>query len=308
MGQSSAPPQPAPPPTLGERLGLHFDAWSLTDPGAKGTYQNDRSRIAELEAFWKSDTNPDETYRLFSLITAAIKADQVAARPGEFSRLCPWISTFVARVDAVIGSEKFQTGQLFTLKAGTDGEYFGRGFERLGFLPGSQQPKPGPKPRQEPPPRAPSDARKASGPARIDNEHHAERQPRATTSAAQPQPGIPGEEDMWSLTADFQRPQRRANRADAEQIKALWRADPDPASTLAIRGEIIAAVRAGNVRQHGDEALRGCPWSQVYVAVNPVTIGGVRLQRNEKFALEVGISRGQFKRSIERLGLLAAGG
>jgi hypothetical protein len=305
-----APPQPAPPPTLGERLGLHFDAWALTDPGAKATYQNDRTRIAELEAFWKSDTNPDETYRLFSLITAAIKADQVAVRPGEFSRSCPWISTFVARVDAVIGSEKFKTGQLFTLKAGTDGEYFGRGFELLGFLPGTQ-PKPRPKPRPQPEPSTPgtpSDARKASEPTRIDTEHYAERKPRATTSAAQPQPGIPGEEDMWSLTADFQRPQRRANRADAEQMKALWRADPDPASTLAIRGEIVAAVRAGNVRQQGDEALRDCPWSQVYVAVKPVTVGGVRLQRNEKFALEVGVSRGQFKRGIERLGLLAAGG
>ncbi len=147
MSQPSSPPRPAPPPTLGERLGLHFDAWALTDPGAKGTYQNDRSRIAELEAFWRSDTNPDETYRLYDLIAAAVKADQVAIRPGEFSKICPWIPTFVARVDAVIGTEEFKAGQLFTFKAGVDGEYFGRGFERLGFLPGSQQPKPKPKPQ-----------------------------------------------------------------------------------------------------------------------------------------------------------------
>jgi hypothetical protein len=112
---------------------------------------------------------------------------------------------------------------------------------------------------------------------------------------------------MWSLTAAFQRPQRRASRADTEQIKALWRADPDPARTLAFHEELIAAVRGGSARKHGDEALRDCPWSQVYVAVKQVTIGGVQLQRNEKFALEVGVSRGQFTRSIERLGLLAAG-
>lgn len=111
---------------------------------------------------------------------------------------------------------------------------------------------------------------------------------------------------MWSLTAAFQRPQRRASRADAEQLSALWRADPDPVSTLAAHEEILAAVRAGNVRQHGDEALRDCPWSQVYVAVNPVTVGGVRLARNEKFALEAGPSGGQFRRRISRLGLLAA--
>ena len=313
MGQPSPPPRPAPPPTLGERLGLTFDAWALTDPGAKGTYQNDRTRIAELEAFWRSDTNPAETYRLYSLITAAIKADQVAVRPGEFSRACPWIPTFVARVDAMIGSEEFKAGQLFTLKVGNDGEYFGRGFERLGFIPGSQQRKPSPKPppetgpRPENEPRSSAQARQQSAPPRIDTERHGERKPRASAQASPPQPAAPSDEDMWSLTAAFQRPQRRASRADTEQLKALWRADPDPASTLAFHEQLLGAVRAGDARQHGDEALRDCPWSQVYVAVNQVTIGGVQLQRNEKFALEVGVSRGQFKRSIGRLGLLSAG-
>jgi hypothetical protein len=308
VGQPSAPPRPAPPPTLGQRLGLTFDAWALTDPGAKATYQNDRSRIAELEAFWRSDTNPDETYRLYNLITAAIKADQVAVRPGEFSRSCPWISTFVARVDAMVGSEELKAGQLFTLKLGTDGEFFGRGFERLGFMPGTQQPKPRPKPRTGPDTSSTAEARQASGPTRIDTQRHGERKPQVSAPASPPPPAGPSEEDMWSLTAAFQRPQRRASRADSEQLKALWQADPDPARTLAFHGELIAAVRAGNARQHGDEALRDCPWSQVYVAVNQVTIGGVQLQRNEKFALEVGVSRGQFKRSIGRLGLLAADG
>src|SRR5262245_28431307 len=139
MAEPSSPPRPAPPPTLGERLGLSFDAWALTDSGAKATYQNDRTRIAELEAFWRADTNPAETYRLFSLITAAIKADQVAVRPGEFSRNSPWISTFVARVDTVIGAEELKTGQRITWKLGSDGEYFGGGYERLGFLPRPQR-------------------------------------------------------------------------------------------------------------------------------------------------------------------------
>jgi hypothetical protein len=307
MGQPSAPPRPTPPPTLGERLGLNFDAWALTDPGAKTTYQNDRTRIAELEAFWRTDTNPDETHRLYSLITAAIKADQVAVRPGEFSRSCPWISTFVARADTTVGSEEFKSGQLFTLKVGIDGEYFGRGFERLGFMPGTRQPRPRPKPAPEPEPSSSAQARQESGPSRIDIQRHGEHKPAVSAPASPPPPAVPSDEDMWSLTAAFQRPQRRASRADTEQIKALWRADPDPARTLAFHEELIAAVRAGNARRHGDEALRDCPWSQVYVAVKQVRIGGVQLQRNEKFALEVGISRGQFTRSIERLGLLAAG-
>ena len=68
--------------------------------------------------------------------------------------------------------------------------------------------------------------------------------------------------------------------------------------------ELMAAVRAGDVRQHGDEALRDCPWSQVYVAVKPAAIGGVRLERNEKFALDVGMAGGTFRRRIARLGLI----
>jgi len=264
-------PPPPPPPTLGERLGLKFDAWSLTDPGAKSTYQNDQGRIAELEAFWRADTNPDETFRLFSLITAAAKADHVAARPGEFARSCPWISTFVARTDVAIGSEQFKAGQLFTLKVGMDGGYFGRGFERLGFLPGTQ--------------------------------------PRKTRPTDVPAPAIeraPSDEQMWRLTAAFQRPQRRANPADAEKLRQLWREDPDPPRTLAVHAEIMDAVRAGNVRQNGDEGLRVCPWSQVYVAVNHVTIAGVRLERNEKFALEVGVVAGTFRRGISRLGSITS--
>jgi hypothetical protein len=305
MGQpvSPAPPPRPAPPTLGERLGLRFDAWSLTDPGAKSTYQNDPTRIAELEAFWRSDTNPDETYRLFGLVTGAVTADQVSVRPGEFSRACPWISTFVARADVRIGTEHFVNGQLFTLKVGVEGDYFGRGFERLGFIPGAQRPKPKPRPQTLPEPQA----GEAPGPPRIDT-HRGARKPSASRDrGAQPAPGIPPDADMWRLTAAFQRPQRRANPADVEKLRQLWRADPDPASTIAVHEEVLAAVRGGTVRPHGDEGLRDCPWSQVYVAVNRVTIAGVQLERNEKFALEVGMIGGTFKRRIGRLGSIASG-
>ncbi len=299
-------PRPA-PPTLGERLGLRFDAWSLTDPAAKSTYQNDLTRIAELEAFWRSDTNPDETYRLFGLVMDAVKADQVSVRPREFSKSCPWIPTFVARADVTIGTEHLANGQLFTLKAGVEGEYFGRGFERLGFVPGAQRPQPTPRPQAEPE----SQAGKAPGPPRIDTQHQGAGKPIVSRDGgAHPTPAIPGrpsDPDIWRLTAAFQRPQRRANPADVEKLRQLWRADPDPASTIAVHEEVLAAVRDGTVRQHGDEGLRDCPWSQVYVAVNRVTIGGVQLERNEKFALEVGLIDGTFRRRIGRLGSITSG-
>jgi hypothetical protein len=301
----SPPPPPPPPPTLGQRLGLGFDAWELTDRGARSTYQNDPTRTAELETFWKTDTNPKETHRLFGLIMAAVQAGKVAVRPGEFRKTCPWISTFVALGEVTIGAEQFVTGQLFTFTAGTDGEFFGRGFVRLGFLPGTQ-PKPRPKPAPQP--------AGERGPQGIDTRRR-ERRPRATGAAptpardAVPAPvrAVPSEEDLWLLTAAFQRPQRRASKADTEQLRRLWRADPDPAATIGVHDELIAAVRAGNVRQHGDEGLRDCPWSQVYVAVRPVAIGGVRLSQNEKFALQTGVTDGTFRRTIARLGSIKAG-
>jgi hypothetical protein len=300
---ASPPPPPRPvEPTLGERLGLRFDAWALTDRGAKGTYQNDRTRIAELEAFWRADTNPDETYRLFGLIKAALDVGQAAVRPGEFSRACPWISTFVALADVSLGTERFVTGQLFTLKVGQEGEYFGRGFDPLGFLPGTQKPKPRPKPSPVSESRAQTQPAGAARQPQIDSQHHADRAPHSDRSAAQPREQKPPGPDIWLLTAAFERPQRRANAADTDKLRKLWEADPDPASTVRFHDELMATVRAGGVGPYGDEALRDCPWSQVYVAINRVTIGGVQLERNEKFALDVGLADGTFRRRIARLG------
>src|SRR6185437_1853445 len=99
------------------------------------------------------------------------------------------------------------------------------------------------------------------------------------TAKPAPAPGS----DIWLLTAAFQRPQRKASKADTEQLSKLWQADPDPAQTVRVHDEVLAAVRAGTVRQNGDESLRACPWSQVYVAQGQVSIGGVQLQPNEKF-------------------------
>ncbi|MGI9008829.1 MAG: hypothetical protein ACR2FU_22015, partial [Streptosporangiaceae bacterium] len=290
-------PPPPPPPTLGQRLGLGFDAWALASPAARATYQNDPQRIAELEAFWRADPNPAETYRLYQLIADAARAGRVAARPREFSRSCPWISTYVALGDVTVGSEHFGNGQLFTLKAGQERGLFARGFERLGFLPGTQPPQPATPP---PPPAMPGGSGPRATPA-IDTRTRGERRPKPARPAPPPEP------DIWLLTAAFQRPQRKASPADADRLRQLWQADPDPAATAAVHQELLAAEQAGTVRQQGDEALRDPPWSQVYLALRPVRIGGVQLRENEKFALEIGMAGGRFRRGISRLGLVRPG-
>jgi len=323
------PPPPPPPPTLGQRLGLRFDAWDLTDSDARAMYRNDPARIAELEAFWRSDTNPDETYRLFELIAAAGKAGQVTVRPNEFAKACPWISTFVALSETAIGTERFRMGQLFTLRVGMTGSLFCREFDRLGFLPGTQPPRPAPAPGtgQELKPgqrSGPGGDRTAGsgqapgqvpGPPRIDATRRGDRRRPAVTGGNGPSAAVPAgtggsagraavAPDIWRLTAAFQRPQRRNSPADVERIRQLWQSDPDPALTIAAHEEILTAVRAGTVRQNGDESLRDTPWSQVYVTLAPVMIGGVQLGQNEKFALQVGADGGTFRRSIIRLGTL----
>lgn len=280
-----APPAPPPPPTLGQRLGLSFDAWELTDPAAHSLYQNDRGRIAELEAFWRADPNPAETYRLFELIADAVRDGKVALRPNEFTKACPWTPTFVAVAEVAIGSEQFKAGQLFILKVGMERSVFARGFDRLGFLPGTG------------PPRAAS-ASAADRQHRIDTTRRGERRPAAAAARAP----VPLAADIWQITAAFQRPQRRASKADTDKIRQLWQADPDPARTAGLHDEVITAVKAGTVRQNGDESLRECPWSQVYVAVEPVAIGGVQLGKNEKFAIEASLRGGAYHLGILRLG------
>ncbi len=42
------------------------------------------------------------------------------------------------------------------------------------------------------------------------------------------------------------------------------------------------------------------------MAVNRVSFGGVQLERNEKFALDVGLKDGVFRRRIARLGSIAS--
>jgi hypothetical protein len=282
------PPPPPPPPTLGQRLGLSFDAWALTEPGAKRTYLSDDARVAELEASWKSDPGPDQTYALFCLIAEAMKAGTVAPRPGEFTRSAPWIPVFVAQSDVALGDEQLTAGEIFTLRAGPSGGTFERCLDRLGFIPGAQPPKPVPD--------------TGSGAPSIDTQFHGERKPHPALAPAGPV--VPSGDDFWRLTAAFQRPQRRANRADVGELGQLWQSDPDPARTLEIADEVAAAVQAGSVRQSGDEALRACPWSQVYVTASEVAIAGEQLRANEKFAIEVGIRNGTFVRSISHLGIV----
>ena len=135
------PPPPPPPPTLGERLGLKFDAWALTDPSAKSMYRNDPGRIAELEAFWRADTNPDETYRLFGLVMAAVDANQVAVRTREFTRACPGSRPSSRWPTRPSGASRSKTGSSLLSGRGRTAATSAGGSTGWGSCPGCSRPR-----------------------------------------------------------------------------------------------------------------------------------------------------------------------
>ena len=86
----------------------------------------------------------------------------------------------------------------------------------------------------------------------------------------------------------------------------MWKLDPDPARTLTIQAEIEAAARSGRIVPAGPDgpAFHACPWSQVWLVVRPVHLGGQRLEVMTQFAYEVSAaevrSTGTFVRRIVR--------
>lgn len=121
---------------------------------------------------------------------------------------------------------------------------------------------------------------------------------------------LPGEPDFdrWCLTAPDHRAWWRKQPGARRAVDRLWKLDPDPARTLTIQAEIEAAARSGRIVPAGGGrdplAFHACPWSQVWLVVRPVHLGGQRLEVLTQFAYEVSAaevrSTGTFVRRIVR--------
>jgi hypothetical protein len=121
---------------------------------------------------------------------------------------------------------------------------------------------------------------------------------------------LPGDAgfDPWCLTDPASRRRLAGSTAAATDLDAFWAADPDPAKTLALQAQIVAAVGRGDADYLPDgdggtlEALaEACPWPTVLSAKADLVVGDVRLVRGERFALRVGGSGGAFEHSIAKL-------
>jgi len=117
------------------------------------------------------------------------------------------------------------------------------------------------------------------------------------------QPGF----DEWCLTDGAARKRLKNDRKARKALDQLWGMDPDPARTLSIQAEIVAAFGRGDV---GYAEVNGerigywfrCPWSPVYVANRALTLGGVRLTAQQQFVYQVsaaGVNHG--KRFVRRV-------
>ena len=104
-----------------------------------------------------------------------------------------------------------------------------------------------------------------------------------------PLPGQPGF-DPWCLTDQQSLPRWQQDPAACQAIVALWRYDPDPASTLAIQSQINAAVATGLVASKtpsGRRHYKSCPWSTVYQVHKPTVIADRSLRPMQEFVFDV---------------------
>lgn len=108
--------------------------------------------------------------------------------------------------------------------------------------------------------------------------------------------------DMWCLTDPASLREWQRDRAAYRAVEMLWEYDPDPAATLAIQAEIDAAEARGDIHRNGQGSYFCCPWSAIYQAIDPVTIGGTRIRRGQTFTFDVSAEEmaetGAFKREI----------
>ena len=115
---------------------------------------------------------------------------------------------------------------------------------------------------------------------------------------------LPGQRgfNMWCLTDPASRRRWQRDHAAVRAIEMLWQYDPDPEATLAIQAEIDAAEQRGDLERTGQGNYFCCPWSAIYVAINPITLGGRRIRRGQTFTFDVSgeemAEGGEFKREI----------
>ena len=120
-------------------------------------------------------------------------------------------------------------------------------------------------------------------------------------------PGDPGF-DPWCLTDPLQREQRDADGVSAGLLERFWGSDPEPAKTIALQSQVLAAIENGAADYLPEgtygtlaEIAKHCPWPGVLLASSDLAIAGEQIGAGERFVLAVGGDGGEFRRELARL-------
>jgi hypothetical protein len=95
--------------------------------------------------------------------------------------------------------------------------------------------------------------------------------------------------DPWILTDRATLQTWKDDRKARQAIDEMWRHDPDPAATMALKAEIDAAVTRGDVTtfhtRAGSSCYYECPWAPLYEVRRPVRIATWSLKVLQQFTM-----------------------
>jgi hypothetical protein len=95
--------------------------------------------------------------------------------------------------------------------------------------------------------------------------------------------------DPWCLTDRITLKRWQDDGKARQAIDEMWRYDPDPAATLALKAEIDAAIGRGDIvpfrTRGGSTCYYECPWAPLYEVRRPVSIAGWNLKVLRQFTL-----------------------
>ncbi len=104
-------------PSVGE---AGFNAWALTDPASRASWERDPAARQAIQNLWRYDPDPAATLAVQAEIDAAAEGGAIVAgmtadgrRIGNYY-CCPWAAIYVVRKAVVIGGETLRPGEEFT--------------------------------------------------------------------------------------------------------------------------------------------------------------------------------------------------
>ena len=274
-----AQPAPAPAQPVVKRWASpgapDFDPFCLTDPHSRRMLDTPERRAA-LGDFWAKPSRA-ALVRLQNLLEQALARGDIGHAVVGHGRYapshcrCPWAPIYEVKRPLRLLDTALREGETFTVGLG------------------------------------PSDPPSADPVLLVDTFHAGPDGLSEGTTAravARPQPGADGF-DPWQLTDPRARSKLARDAQRSAELDAFWKADPDPALTLALFDMVDDAVHGGGAevaRREGSGAWLGSsaavPWPPIYAATQATTIANVAVAAGRHFTPRVSFAGESATRTI----------